>query len=71
MEKIAERRVVAFTCSITPADGRVTEQRDVPITNVHGGQSGLLGRVERAVERCAFGDLASAPLTLTAGEARI
>ncbi len=56
-ERITRHKFVRFTYRIVePESGRVLEQVDLPIAYVHGADSGLLERLERALEGKVVGD---------------
>ncbi len=56
-ERIGKHKFVQFTYRIVePESGRVLEQVDLPIAYVHGADSGLLDRLERALEGKVVGD---------------
>jgi FKBP-type peptidyl-prolyl cis-trans isomerase SlyD len=54
--KVAAGRVVYIRYSILDANGNVTEQYDTPVGYVHGGNSGLLEKLESALTGKAVGD---------------
>jgi FKBP-type peptidyl-prolyl cis-trans isomerase SlyD len=54
--KVAAGRVVYIRYSILDASGNVAEQYDTPIGYVHGGNSGLLQKLESALTGKIVGD---------------
>jgi FKBP-type peptidyl-prolyl cis-trans isomerase SlyD len=61
-------KVVSVTYRITDGpEGDILEQIDVPVDYLHGHDSGLFDKVEKALEGCRVGD--SVVVSLTADEA--
>lgn len=54
--EVARHKAVYFTYVVTTDDGTTTEQSDVPIGYVHGGESGLLPKLEKSLEGSKVGD---------------
>ena len=54
--KVAKGLVVYIRYSILDADGNVAEQYDVPVGYVHGGNSGLLEKLESELTGKSVGD---------------
>ncbi|MGA7180490.1 MAG: FKBP-type peptidyl-prolyl cis-trans isomerase [Thiobacillaceae bacterium] len=54
--KVAKGLVVYIRYSILDANGNVAEQYDMPIGYVHGGNSGLLEKLESALTGKSVGD---------------
>lgn len=53
---VARHKCVEFTYVITDEGGAVLEQVDLPVGYVHGANSGLLEKVEQALEGHQVGD---------------
>src|SRR5512143_1354863 len=53
---VARGRVITLTYSITDELGNTVEQIDVPISYLHGGETGLFPKIERALEGHVIGD---------------
>lgn len=62
-EVVARHKVVTLTYSITDELGNTVEQIDVPVHYLHGGQSGLFHKIEKALEGRAVGDQVSVELS--------
>lgn len=58
-QQIAAHKYVKFTYSITDDKDNLLEQVDVPVSYVHGTESGLLEKVEKALLGHKVGDLIS------------
>lgn len=66
-ELIAPRKLVTLTYRITNSDGLVLEQNDVPVSYLHGGQSEMFEKVERALEGKGVGDAVEVSLSPAEG----
>jgi FKBP-type peptidyl-prolyl cis-trans isomerase SlyD len=55
-KRVAANKIVSITYSITSPDGTILEQSDLPVTYLHGGNSDLFDKIEKALEGCAVGD---------------
>lgn len=53
---VARNKAVFFTYSITDDQGNVLEQNDLPMGYIHGAESGIIGKVEAALEGHKTGD---------------
>lgn len=60
---VARGRVVTLTYSITNELGETVEQIDVPVSYLHGGETGLFPKIERALEGHGVGDEVSVELS--------
>ena len=49
-------KFVSLTYSIADTDGNLLEQNDIPVNYVHGGDTELIGGMDRAVAGKAAGD---------------
>lgn len=49
-------KFVSLTYSIADTDGNLLEQNDIPVSYVHGGDTELIGGMDRAVAGKAAGD---------------
>ena len=49
-------KFVSLTYSIADTDGNLLEQNDIPVSYVHGGDTELIGGMDRAVAEKAAGD---------------
>jgi FKBP-type peptidyl-prolyl cis-trans isomerase SlyD len=56
---ILANTVVTLTFELYDSDGALLEATDEPITYLHGGHSGMLPRVERALDHKQSGDAVS------------
>jgi FKBP-type peptidyl-prolyl cis-trans isomerase SlyD len=61
-ERIAPAKLVTLTYRITDTEGLVLEQNDMPVSYLHGGYSDMFGKVERALEGKAAGDVVEVTL---------
>lgn len=50
---VAKNKAVSFIYSILDEKGEVLEQSDLPMSYVHGSDSGLIEKVEQALDGCA------------------
>ena len=55
-EVIKPGKFVSLTYSIADTDGNLLEQNDIPVNYVHGGDTELIGGMDRAVAGKAAGD---------------
>jgi FKBP-type peptidyl-prolyl cis-trans isomerase SlyD len=53
---ITAGKLVALTYRIDDGHGHTIEQNDVPVTYIHGGQTELIGGMDKAVQGCRVGD---------------
>ena len=60
---VSANKVVAIKYRIRDASGRVREQRDIPITYIHGGNSELFPEIEAALDGRPVGFTTSVVLT--------
>lgn len=51
--QVTKNKAVFFTYSILDEKGEILEQSDLPMSYVHGSDSGLIEKVEQALEGCA------------------
>jgi len=62
-QAIENFKYVQFTYTIQDDSGMLLEQMDVPISYVHGAESGLIEKLERELEGHKVGDRVSITLT--------
>lgn len=62
-DTVSANKVVSLTYVIRKQDGEIFEYTDLPIDYVHGVNSKLFRKVERALEGCAVGDKISVSLS--------
>ncbi|MEN8130054.1 MAG: peptidylprolyl isomerase [Pseudomonadota bacterium] len=62
-QQIDKHKFVQFTYSITDQQSNILEQVDIPMSYVHGTDSGLLEKVERALRGHKVGDRVSVKLS--------
>lgn len=55
-EVIKPGKFVSLTYTIGDMQGNILEQNDIPVSYVYGGQTELIGRMDRAVEGKSTGD---------------
>ncbi|MEN8168353.1 MAG: FKBP-type peptidyl-prolyl cis-trans isomerase [Pseudomonadota bacterium] len=55
-EIIKTGKFVSLTYSISDTEGNVLEQSDLPVNYIHGGETELIGGMDRAVAGKAVGD---------------
>ncbi len=55
-EKIAPGKFVTLTYSISDGQGTVLEQNDLPVSYIHGGDTELIGGMDKAVAGKCAGD---------------
>ena len=55
-QQVSKNKAVYFTYVVTTEDGGTMEQSDMPIGYVHGGDSGLLPKLEKSLEGLKTGD---------------
>ncbi len=55
-EKIGPGKFVTLTYSITDGQGTVVEQNDLPVSYIHGGDTELIGGMDKAVSGKCAGD---------------
>jgi len=53
---ITNGKLVSLTYTILDEDGKVLEQNDLPVSYIHGGQTELIGGMDRAVAGKRAGD---------------
>jgi FKBP-type peptidyl-prolyl cis-trans isomerase SlyD len=66
-ETIQSGKFVSLTYSISDPEGNVLEQSDLPVSYIHGGQTELIGGMDRAVAGRQQGD--EVTLTIPPSEA--
>ncbi|MCU7842203.1 MAG: FKBP-type peptidyl-prolyl cis-trans isomerase [Candidatus Thiodiazotropha sp. (ex Monitilora ramsayi)] len=66
-EIIKVGKYVSLTYSICDLDGNVLEQSDLPVNYIHGGETELIGGMDRAVEGKSPGDEVSITITPAQG----
>ena len=66
-EQIETGKLVEFTYRIVDGNGEVKEQVDLPLTYIHGHESGMFPAVEKALEGKRSGDSVSVELTPVEG----
>ncbi len=59
---ISKDKLVSFSYVIHDPAGHELERSDLPLTYVHGANSGLIERVEEALEGCSAGDTVAVTL---------
>jgi len=59
---VARDRVVTLTYSITDELGNTIEQIDIPVSYLHGGESGLFEKIEQALVGHGVGDIVNVEL---------
>lgn len=62
-DRVQRNKAVFFIYSIVDENGTILEQSDLPISYVHGADSGILEKLEQEMEGCAVGDNVSVALT--------
>ncbi len=60
--KITQDALVEFTYTITDDDNNVIEQVDLPVNYIHGHDSGMHEKIEKAMENRRAGDLVKVSL---------
>ena len=55
-EVIKPGKFVSLTYTISDSEGQLLEQNDIPVTYVHGGETELIGGMDRAVTGKSVGD---------------
>ncbi|EGV52644.1 FKBP-type peptidyl-prolyl cis-trans isomerase [Candidatus Endoriftia persephone] len=55
-ESIKTGKFVSLTYSISDTEGNVLEQSDLPVTYIHGGETELIGGMDKAVAGRSEGD---------------
>ena len=50
-QRVGKHKAVFFTYSITDDQGNMLEQNDLPMGYIHGAESGIIGKVEAALEK--------------------
>ncbi|MES9877801.1 MAG: FKBP-type peptidyl-prolyl cis-trans isomerase [Candidatus Sedimenticola sp. PURPLELP] len=55
-EVIQPGKFVSLTYTIVDSDGNVLEQNDIPVSYVHGGETELIGSMDKAVAGKVAGD---------------
>lgn len=65
-ETIQAGKFVSLTYSICDLEGNVLEQSDLPVNYIHGGETELIGGMDKAVAGKTVGDEVS--ITLTSAE---
>ncbi|PLY16903.1 MAG: peptidylprolyl isomerase [Sedimenticola sp.] len=55
-EVIKPGKFVSLTYSISDMDGNILEQNDIPVSYVHGGETELIGSMDKAVAGKSVGD---------------
>lgn len=55
-EKITNGKFVSLTYTISDLDGHVLEQSDLPVSYIHGGETELIGGMDKAVTGKVSGD---------------
>lgn len=63
MSQITKDKVVTVTYRVEDDKGEVIEQIDLPVNYVHGRDSGLVPKVEHALEGKSAGEEVTVPLT--------
>ena len=56
IETIKAGKFVSLTYSISDTEGNLLEQSDLPVTYIHGGETELIGGMDRAVAGKSTGD---------------
>lgn len=55
-QRITKDKFVAFTYEITDESGALVERIDIPVDHIHGANSGMFEKIEKAMEGCGAGD---------------
>ncbi|MEA3409925.1 MAG: FKBP-type peptidyl-prolyl cis-trans isomerase [Pseudomonadota bacterium] len=55
-QRVGKHKFVQFTYSITDQNGEVVEQIDIPVSYVHGADSGMFEKIEAAMQGHRAGD---------------
>lgn len=66
-ESIKTGKFVSLTYSICDLQGNVLEQSDLPVNYIHGGETELIGGMDKAVVGKRVGDVVSISVTPEAG----
>jgi FKBP-type peptidyl-prolyl cis-trans isomerase SlyD len=66
-ESIQPGKFVSLTYSICDLEGNVLEQSDLPVNYIHGGETELIGGMDKAVAGKTVGDEVSITLTPAEG----
>ncbi len=64
---IGPNKLVQFTYFITDETGTLLEQVDIPVSYVHGADSGIFDKIEQALEGCQVGERVEVPLSVEEG----
>ena len=56
VSQVTKNKAVYFTYAIMDETGEILEQSDLPMSYVHGSDSGLIEKVEQALDGCAEND---------------
>lgn len=62
-QRVARNKAIFFTYSITDTEGNILERSDLPLGYIHGADSGIIGKVEAALEGCKVGDMVEVKLS--------
>jgi FKBP-type peptidyl-prolyl cis-trans isomerase SlyD len=62
-DTIKKDKLVSLTYTITDVNGGILERIDMPVNYVHGRDSQVIEKVEKALEGCALGDEISVELS--------
>lgn len=64
---IGPNKLVQFTYFITDEAGTLLEQVDIPVSYVHGADSGIFDKIEQALEGRRVGERVEVPLSVEEG----
>jgi FKBP-type peptidyl-prolyl cis-trans isomerase SlyD len=64
---VTKNKAVFFTYAILDENGEVLEQSDLPMSYVHGSDSGLIEKVEQALDGCAENESVEVKVTSEEG----
>ena len=64
---VTKNKAVFFTYAILDEKGEVLEQSDLPMSYVHGSDSGLIEKVEQALDGCAENEAVEVMVTSEEG----
>ena len=71
VSQVTKNKAVFFTYMILDKNGEVLEQSDLPMSYVHGSDSGLIEKVEQALDGCAENESVEVMVTADEGYGQI
>ena len=71
VSQVAKNKAIYFTYMILDTNGETLEQSDLPMSYVHGSDSGLIEKVEQARDGCAENDSVEVMVTADEGYGQI